>query len=76
MGQFLVRVGKLLGGVQPSNSGRIAAAIFKILKGFWSGRGDLNARPPAPKAVPVSSQSVRTFNYLLFNQIGNVVEAC
>ena len=38
-------------------------------KGLWSGRGDLNARPPAPKTDSGAPGIRLIFNYLDFKQI-------
>jgi hypothetical protein len=35
----------------------------------WSGRGDLNARPPAPKAVSGLPRKCPIFKYLRFNEM-------
>jgi hypothetical protein len=39
----------------------------------WSGRGDLNARPPAPKTDAKELQKQLIFNYLRFKAL---VPAC
>ena len=39
---------------------------------IWSGRGDLNARPPAPKAVTRNAQIQLIFNALYFKQMAQV----
>ena len=36
---------------------------------YWSGRGDLNARPPAPKAVFSREPIPPVFNHLRFKQL-------
>jgi hypothetical protein len=41
----------------------------KSLPHEWSGRGDLNARPPAPKAVVGLGQKQPVFKYLRFYEM-------
>ena len=43
--------------------------LFWNQQEVWSGRGDLNARPPAPKAVSGLLRRCLVFNYLRFNEI-------
>jgi hypothetical protein len=43
--------------------------LFWNQQEVWSGRGDLNARPPAPKAVLKKLQKQLVLNYLRFNEI-------
>jgi len=38
--------------------------------GLWSGRGDLNARPPAPEAVFGMPRKAPVFKCLGFKQLG------
>jgi hypothetical protein len=39
------------------------------IKGIWSGRGDLNARPPAPKADSGLMRKCPIFNGFYFNEM-------
>ncbi len=42
---------------------------FGINERFWSGRGDLNARPPAPKSVYGAPIKWPIFNAFHFNEM-------
>jgi hypothetical protein len=43
--------------------------LFWNQQKVWSGRGDLNARPPAPKTVSSRQPILPVFNYLRFKQL-------
>jgi hypothetical protein len=46
------------------SDGRSNDQLFSNQRLYWSGRGDLNARPPAPKADYGLFRKAPVFNYL------------
>ena len=62
------------------SDGRLIDQIFSNQQEVWSGRGDLNARPPAPKTASKKLQKQLVFNYLHQKQLApdclKLVEPC
>src|ERR1039458_4045498 len=64
---------KRFGGERPKADSRASVLALSDLVSIWSGRGDLNARPPAPKAVSGTDGKWPAFKYLRFKEL---VPAC